>query len=186
MREREAFSNAPKGHASACGATGLCPKLALTPDSQVRDDGAPKRRSASTRAQRASFVVIVQTLVFDDAGRLLLLRRRNTGLLDGWFSLPGGHRDAGESVAKAAVRECAEEACVTVERLDPVVAMPYADGVDFVFEATRWSGTPGIGEPDKCDALTFAPLDDLPAPTTRFVKAALECRRNGVWYQEFE
>ncbi len=135
---------------------------------------------------RDAFVIIVQTLVFDAADRLLLLRRNNTGFLDGWFSLPGGHRDAGEGVLAAAVRECAEEACVTVEHTVPVVAMPYAGGVDFIFEATRWSGTPAIGEPDKCDALTFAALDALPDPTTRFVKAALECRRNGVWYREFE
>ena len=135
---------------------------------------------------RDPFVIIVQTLVFDAADRLLLLRRNNTGFLDGWFSLPGGHRDAGEGVLAAAVRECAEEACVTVEDIVPVVAMPYADGVDFIFEAKRWSGTPAIGEPDKCDALTFAALDALPDPTTRFVKTALECRRNGVWYREFE
>ena len=135
---------------------------------------------------RDSFVIIVQTLVFDDANRLLLLRRRNTGLLDGWFSLPGGHRDAGEGVMAAAVRECEEEACVVVEEIAPVVAMPYAGGADFVFEATRWSGAPAIGEPDKCDALTFAPLDALPEPTTRFVKTALSCRAEGVWYREFE
>ena len=135
---------------------------------------------------RDPFVIIVQTLVFDDAERLLLLRRNNTGFLDGWFSLPGGHRDAGEGVLAAAVRECAEEACVTVEHSVPVVAMPYAGGVDFIFEAKRWSGTPAIGEPDKCNALTFAALHTLPDPTTRFVKTALECRRNGVWYREFE
>ena len=135
---------------------------------------------------RDPFVVIVQMLVFDDAGRLLLLRRHDTGFMDGWFSLPGGHRDAGETVEAAAVRECAEEACVTAEAVEPVVAMPYPGGVDFVFEAKRWSGTPAIGEPDKCDALTFAPLDALPDPTTRFVKAALKCRGSGVWYREFE
>lgn len=135
---------------------------------------------------RDPFVNIVQTLVFDGAGRLLLLRRSNTGFMDGWFSLPGGHRDAGETVEAAAVRECAEEAGVAVEHIEPVVVMPYAGGVDFVFEAKRWSGTPAIGEPDKCDALTFAPLDALPEPTTRFVKAALECRARGVWYREFE
>ena len=135
---------------------------------------------------RDTFVIIVQTLVFDDAGRLLLMRRNNTGFLDGWFSLPGGHRDAGETVETAAVRECAEEARVAVEHIEPVVVMPYAGGVDFIFEAKRWSGTPAIGEPDKCDALTFAPTDALPARTTRFVKAALACRRRGVWFREFE
>ena len=156
----------------------------MTPESHVPDDGA-RTQSVLERAQRARFLIIVQTLVFDDADRLLLLRRSNTGFMDGWYSLPGGHRDAGESVVEAARRECTEEACVTVERIEPVVVMPYAGGVDFIFEATRWSGTPAIGEPDKCDALTFAKLDALPEPTTRFVKAALECRGKGIWYREF-
>ena len=157
----------------------------MTPESHVPDDGA-KTQSVLEPAQRARFVIIVQTLVFDHADRLLLLRRNNTGFMDGWYSLPGGHRDAGESVVDAARRECIEEACVTVEQIEPVVVMPYAGGVDFIFEATRWSGTPSIGEPDKCDALTFAAFDALPEPTTRFVKAALECRVSGVWYREFE
>ena len=148
-------------------------------------DGEARTRSPLERDRRSRFVVIVQTLVFDDAGRLLLLRRNNTGFMDGWFSLPGGHRDAGESVVDAARRECTEEACVAVEQIEPVVVMPYAGGVDFVFEATRWSGTPSIGEPDKCDALTFAAPNALPEPTTRFVKAALECRGKGAWYREF-
>ena len=34
--------------------------------------------------------------------------------------------------------------------------MPYDDGgVDFIFEAKRWSGSPGIGEPRKCDDMVF-------------------------------
>lgn len=137
-------------------------------------------------AGRVPFFVIVQTLVFDAAGRLLLMRRANTGLLDGWFSLPGGHRDRGETVAAAARRECMEEAGIRVQRLQPVAAMPYGEGVDFVFEATRWCGTAVIGEPDKCDALVFARPDALPERTTRFVKAALACRAEGVWFREFE
>ena len=135
---------------------------------------------------RASFVVIVQMMVFDDAGRLLLMRRHNTGFMDGWFSLPGGHRDAGETVKAAAIRECREEACIHVEKAVPVTVMPYDGGVDFVFEALRWSGEPAIGEPGKCDRLTFAALDALPEPTTRFVKAALASRQSGAWYREFE
>lgn len=141
---------------------------------------------AGHRGVRASFVVIVQTLVFNAAGELLLMRRANTGLLDGWFSLPGGHRDHGETVAAAARRECREEACIRVLQLEPVVAMPYPGGVDFVFEATRWHGAPAIGEPDKCDALVFAGPDALPDRTTKFVRAALASRAGGVWYREFE
>ncbi len=134
---------------------------------------------------RASFVIVVHTLVFNTAGELLLLRRANTGFMDGRYTLPGGHRQPGEKIVAAAIRECREEARVEVADIKPVVAMPYDSGVDFIFEATRWSGTPGIGEPDKCADLLFAPTDALPTPTVAFVAAALECRTQGVWYREF-
>ena len=134
---------------------------------------------------RASFVIVVHTLVFNAAGELLLLRRANTGFMDGHYALPGGHRQTGEPVVAAAVRECREEALIEVADIKPVVVMPYDGGVDFIFEATRWSGGPGIGEPGKCDDLLFAPTYALPSPTVAFVEASLECRAQGVWFREF-
>ena len=134
---------------------------------------------------RASFVIVVHTLVFNASGKLLLLRRANTGFMDGHYALPGGHRRSGEKTVAAALRECREEALVEVADIKPVVVMPYDDGVDFIFEAMRWSGTPGIGEPNKCDDLLFAPPDALPSPTAAFVEVALECRAQGVGFREF-
>ena len=133
---------------------------------------------------RSSFVIVVHTLVFNATGELLLLKRANTGFMDGHYALPGGHRQDGEQVAAAAIRECREEALVNVVDIEPVVVMPYDGGVDFIFEAKRWSGMPRIGEPDKCDGLVFAPTDALPSPTVAFVEAALKCRAEDVWYSE--
>lgn len=133
---------------------------------------------------RAGFAVIAHTLVWDAAGRLLLLRRANTGVMDGRYTLPGGHRDRGETVVDAALRECREEACIDVDAVRPVVVLPYAEGVNFVFEATAWRGVAAIGEKDKCDALVFAPAESLPAPIAPFVTTALDCRAAGKWYAE--
>lgn len=132
---------------------------------------------------RDGFAILVHTLVFRD-GKVLLLRRANTGVMDGRYTLPGGHRQHGETVAGAAARECREEAAVEVLRVRAVAALPYLDGVNFVFEAVEWRGTPTIAEPDKCDALAFAPPDSLPAPTAPFVATALRCRTEGLWYRE--
>ena len=133
---------------------------------------------------RAAFATVVHTLVYDRAGRLLLLRRANTGFMDGHYTFPGGHRQARETVADAAVRECREEVRIDVQAIRPIVVMPYADGVNFVFEAVAWSGTPAIGEPDKCDALDFALPQRLPKPTAPFVETALKCLYDGKWYSE--
>ena len=133
---------------------------------------------------RSRFDVIVHTFVFEH-DRLLLLRRANTGFLDGYYSLPGGHVEAGEEVAKAAAREVAEEARIEVLEIEPSLVMPYGDGVDFLFEARRWCGTAKIGEPDRCDDLLWAAPDRLPEKTAPFVEKALELRRTGIWYHQF-
>jgi 8-oxo-dGTP diphosphatase len=52
--------------------------------------------------------VTVDCVVFDDRGRLLLIRRRNPPF-GGQFALPGGFVDYGETTEAAARRELAEE-----------------------------------------------------------------------------
>ncbi len=133
---------------------------------------------------RSRFDVIVHTFVFR-RGRLLLLRRANTGFLDGYYTLPGGHVEAGEEVAHAAVREVAEEARIEVLEIEPSIVMPYGDGVDFLFEAKRWRGTAAIGEPDRCDDLVWVPPDGLPDKTAPYLRKALALRSAGTWYHEF-
>ena len=135
--------------------------------------------------ERSFFRIIAHTFIFDDSGRVLLLRRANTGFLDGYYTLPGGHVDKGEAVADAAAREVAEEVGIEVLEIDPVIVMPYRDGVDFLFEAKRWQGDANIGEPDSCDDLVWAVTEELPDPTAPFVEKALELRRCGVWYHQF-
>jgi ADP-ribose pyrophosphatase YjhB (NUDIX family) len=55
-------------------------------------------------------------VVFDGAGRLLLIRRTNPPAAGTW-SLPGGRCRAGESAADACVREVAEETGLAVRPL---------------------------------------------------------------------
>jgi 8-oxo-dGTP diphosphatase len=50
----------------------------------------------------------VDCLVFDPAGRLLLIRRKNPPF-QGQYALPGGFVDYGETTEHAATRELAEE-----------------------------------------------------------------------------
>lgn len=57
-------------------------------------------------------------IVFDDAGRLLLIKRANEPSAGTW-SVPGGRCRPGESRADACVREVAEETGLTVRVLRP-------------------------------------------------------------------
>ena len=77
------------------------------------DRVAPARRSFF-RAQDAPPATVVVPSVFcavrDPEGRLLLVRRRDSGT----WELPGGQVDVGETAVEAAVRETMEEAGVSV------------------------------------------------------------------------
>ena len=61
--------------------------------------------------------LVVVTLITDDAGRMLLQKRRDFNIpeADGKWELPGGKVDFGESPEDAARRECREEIGCEVE-----------------------------------------------------------------------
>jgi len=55
-------------------------------------------------------IVVSAVCVFDDAGRLLTVRKRGTGM----FMHPGGKPEPGETAVQAAARELAEEVGIVV------------------------------------------------------------------------
>lgn len=131
-------------------------------------------------------------LIRDD--RVLLLRRYNTGYEDGKYSVPAGHLDGGESVSRAMAREALEETGIVLDPadLDVVHVMHRAaagaggERVDFFLTARRWSGQPEIREPDKCDELSWHPVDDLPDTVIAYVAAALAACRSSQLFSEFD
>lgn len=114
--------------------------------------------------------------MFDDAGRVLLVRRGHAPS-EGLWCEPSGRCLPGESTADAAVRECAEETGLTVRVVRPAgrVELAGADTVydieDFVCEVVggtlragddaaevRWIGAADLGDlplaPGVLDCLT--------------------------------
>jgi len=71
----------------------------------------------------------VGAIVFDEAGRLLLIRRANPPS-QGLWSLPGGRVEAGESGEQAVVRELLEETGLAGVVVDEVgtIRLPSPDG----------------------------------------------------------
>lgn len=59
-------------------------------------------------------IVVSAVCVFDDAGRLLTVRKRGTGM----FMHPGGKPEPGETAVQAAARELAEEVGIAVQPED--------------------------------------------------------------------
>ena len=47
--------------------------------------------------------------------------------------------------------------------------------VDLFFTTERFSGTPQVCEPSKCDGLAFFPMTELPHPLAGYIGVALDC-----------
>lgn len=123
-------------------------------------------------------------------GRVLLLRRFNTGYEDGNYSVVAGHLDGGEEVTTAAIREAREEAGIAIAPEDVTVAgvmHRWSDDerVDFFVAASHWTGEIVNAEPGKCDELAWFALDRLPENVIPYVRRALDNYRRGVWFDSF-
>ena len=79
-------------------------------------------------------------------GRVLMAERTATQISAGFWELPGGKVDPGETAAEAVVRELAEEIGVTALAVRPWIRYEHAFRLRrirmFFFRVERWSGTP--------------------------------------------
>jgi 8-oxo-dGTP pyrophosphatase MutT (NUDIX family) len=134
----------------------------------LNDPAAPKPNS---------LVPAAGVLAVDDAGLVLLQRRRDTGQ----WAIPMGKQELGETVAQCAVRETAEETGVTVEVTgllgiysDPAHIVAYTDGEVRQEYEVILLGRPVSGQPTENDEasdvawFTVAELDSLDIHPTQW------------------
>lgn len=130
-------------------------------------------------------------VVFERAGKVLLLRRFQTGYCDGSYSLPAGHLDGGEHPTAAAIREAAEEVGLVLkpEQLQFAHVMhrinPDFEYVDFYFTCPEFEGEPRNMEPHKCDELRWVSYDELPDNMIPEVRIVLQHIRDHIPYSEY-
>lgn len=138
-------------------------------------------------------VVPASYLVLIKDGKILLQRRFNTGYEDGKYSMVAGHVDKGETFTQCLIREIKEEARIMLSSDDLKVAhvMHRNSGteennerVDVFFVAGKWDGEIENREPNKCDDLSWFDLDNLPANIIPYIKQAIDCIKNKIFYSE--
>jgi 8-oxo-dGTP diphosphatase len=138
---------------------------------------------------RERFMVVPAVYgVLVDSDRLLLIRRAGTGYRDGLLSVPAGHLDGGEDALSGLLRELREEICVEADRASCRLAVVMhrapetaqdKEYLDLFFTVGAWSGTPTIGEPDKCTELLWVVRDDVPDGVVDYVAIGLEAIGRG-------
>ena len=144
------------------------------------------------RALSAVFPVILKK----DGERvsLLLHRRANTGYMDGLWDIAGsGHVDLGETAVQALARECREELGIDLEpdglrfahlshNVDPDGAETY---YNIYFWVDAYRGVPQILEPDKCAALEWFDVRELPQDMIPVRRADVEHCLRAELYTEY-
>ena len=121
---------------------------------------------------------------------ILLSRRYNTGWMDGKYSLIAGHLDGNESISSSMLREAWEEAGIKISKADlkPVTVIhrysSKQEYMDFFFVAKKWSGEPTIKEPDKCDDMSWFPLNNLPKNTLIYILNAIKNYQHKIAFSE--
>jgi 8-oxo-dGTP diphosphatase len=123
-------------------------------------------------------------------GKILLMRRYNTGFEDGKYALPSGHLEPHETIRACAIREAKEEIGITIQPKDIELAHVMHrknedERIDYFFAVHAWEGEIMNAEPDKCDDLQWFPLDALPTNIIPYVKTAIRHIQNKQIYSEF-
>ncbi len=131
-------------------------------------------------------------IILEKEGKVLLLRRYNTGYQDGYYSLPAGHVEARETPSDTAVREAKEEIDVSIKPMDlTLVHVLYrqamdetGDRIDFFYKTNKWTGEISNLEPNKCDDLSWFSPNQLPTNLTREVEHMFKALTQGILFSE--
>jgi 8-oxo-dGTP diphosphatase len=124
-------------------------------------------------------------------GKILLLRRANTGFEDGNYGLPAGHLDGNETAREGCAREVREEIGIHVEPLDLKLAhlshrkAAHDERFDLFWTTSQYSGEIQNMEPEKCDDVSWHPLDALPTNTIDYIRKAITHSQGGIVYSEY-
>ena len=132
------------------------------------------------------------SFIIQKEGKFLLFYRTDGYFKDGWWVLPAGHVEAGETATQTVIRECREELGIEVFPEDVEFAHIVHNLVgenkrmDFYFLVKKFKGNLSNLEPEKCEKMEFFASDSLPsedkiAPTTL---QALQKIQNHIRYSE--
>jgi ADP-ribose pyrophosphatase YjhB (NUDIX family) len=130
-------------------------------------------------------------LILKKENKVLLIRRFNTGWMDGMYTLPAGHIDGNETSEMAMSREAKEEINLTIlpKALSVVHVMHRKstdrEYFDIFIEAKNYSGEIKNNEENKCDRIEWFDIDSLPENTLSYISEAFKLISKGEHFSSF-
>jgi 8-oxo-dGTP pyrophosphatase MutT (NUDIX family) len=146
-------------------------------------------------------------MIITKNNKILLQKRKGSKLWPGYYALPAGHIDEGETQFDALIREAQEELGINIDpknilnsyvvlrrnffEIDGKQLEPY---IDYYFDIEEFEGVPRIMEEDKCDELIWADADNLPEPFINYEGVFLEdksittydCKTDGAYVKKLK
>lgn len=142
-------------------------------------------------AEETRFTVVIDVHLFlIKNGNILLLKRKNTGYMDGYYHVPAGHMDGDERLIDALVRESKEEIDIAVNPKDAKLVhvmhnKSNNERMAFFFEVTTWQGEPKNLEPEKHSEVDWFDLKNLPKNIVPYAKSAINSYLQGNIFSHF-
>lgn len=152
----------------------------------------------SAKFDTARPYIAVFVILKDKTGKIPFVLRKNTGWMDGFYGLPAGKVEKGETFLQAAVREAKEEVGVVVKEQDLKHVLTIhrdspddeVDGdmtwVDVFFETTEWSGEVTNAEPHVHSAVDWLDPNNFPDNIIDVMRESFELIANGETYGQLE
>jgi A/G-specific adenine glycosylase len=139
-----------------------CPLCPLTAFCLASATGLQDRLPTPKKRRELPHKDMTASVITDRAGKLLIVKRPERGLLPGLWKLPGGERCGESSLADALERSVLKELGVMIKVLEPVTSVKHTfTHFRMTLHAFRARIRRGKAEPLTCSGLAWARLEDL-------------------------
>lgn len=132
-------------------------------------------------------------LILKRDNKILMSKRANTGHYDGFYSLPAGRVEIGESVIDCIIREAKEEIDIKIDKYNLTLSHfmhrfdlennETHECLDFYFATNIWEGNIKNNEPNKCSELRWFEIGKY-ISSVPYIIHSINNAEKGIMYSE--